>query len=354
MAVIEKGTGLFFLPGVVFLMVMFWAVCAPAADLADCAKMDNPDERLACYDTLSGRTKQSVSGTVSEESKEESHVHPDRLTVMEKHWDLNPQRRKRVFVLAPYRPNYFLPVAYNSSPNEDTALEYDPDAKAQHTEAKFQLSFKAKVWEDVFGKNVDIWMAYTQQSFWQVYNKAFSSPFRDTNYEPEMLINFRTRYEIPGLQGLKLQFVNVGFNHQSNGRSKPLSRSWNRIVANFGLEKDNFNLLLKTWYHLPEDEFRSDNADLTRYMGYGELWVTYFYRDIRFTGMLRNNLRQNNLGAGQLDVVVPMSVLWNRLSNKFGLYVQYFNGYGEGMMDYNTNTNRISAGVMLIDWNWDM
>lgn len=354
MAVIEKGTGLFFLSGVVFLMLMSWTVCAPAADLANCAKMDNPDERLACYDTLSGRTKQDVSATIPEKSKEELHIQPDRLTVMEKHWDLNPQRRKRTFVLAPYRPNYFLPVTYNSAPNEDTALEYHPDAKAQYTEAKFQLSFKAKVWEDFLGQDVDIWIAYTQQSFWQVYNKTFSSPFRDTNYEPEMLINFRIRYEIPGLQGLKLQFFNVGFNHQSNGRSKPLSRSWNRIVANFGLERDNFNLLLKTWYRLPEDGAIDDNAELNRYMGYGELWATYFHKDIRFTGMLRNNLRQNNLGAVQLDVVVPLATLWNRLNNKFGLYVQYFNGYGEGMLDYNTSINRISAGIMLVDWNWDM
>ncbi len=80
-------------------------------------------------------------------------------------------------------------------------------------------------------------------------------------------------------------------NHQSNGRSRPLSRSWNRVVANVGMEKDNFNLLLKTWYRIPEDEHNDDNPDITRYMGYGELWGIYYWKGQRFAAMLRNNLR---------------------------------------------------------------
>ncbi len=90
-------------------------------------------------------------------------------------------------MLVPYRPNYFLPVAYNSSPNQDAVLDIDPDAKANYNEAKFQLSVKAKLWEDLFDQKIDIWLAYTQLSFWQIYNTAFSSPFRDTNYEPEFV-----------------------------------------------------------------------------------------------------------------------------------------------------------------------
>ena len=104
------------------------------------------------------------------------------------------------FRLRPYRPIYFLPVAYNSSPNEDTALDFDTNAKAQYNEAKFQISFKVKPWRtDIEGikgiKGIDVWLAYTQLAFWQLYNSAFSAPFRDTNYEPELLLNFRTDYD---------------------------------------------------------------------------------------------------------------------------------------------------------------
>ena len=347
--------------------------------LAECAKIEDHSARLECFDELAGRKKPareavSAAAAIMPAAKEVSSE-PEKPSVMTKQWDLDPANRSHSFVIRPYRMNYFLPVAYNSSPNDETNLEHDPAAKAQFNEAKFQLSFKVKVWEDVLQqplqgvydqikvvKGVDVWVAYTQLSFWQLYNSAFSAPFRDTNYEPELLINLRTDYEILGFKG---RLVNVGLNHQSNGRSKPLSRSWNRIVANLGLERNNFVLQLKTWYRIPENEGNDDNPDMTRYMGYGELWATLFWKDMRFAMMLRNNLRRENLGAIQLDWSITPSTLgkllmgglvtqdWidKYLSDKISLYVQYFNGYGEGLMDYNKSINRISLGFMIAEWN---
>lgn len=347
--------------------------------LAACAKIEDNATRLQCFDELAGK-KNPVPESVDlakapiAADKEESDK-AEQLSVMTKQWDLDPAHRRHSFVITPYRMNYFLPVAYNSSPNEETNLEYDPAAKAQYNEAKFQLSFKAKVWEDVFQeplqglydqvkvvKGVDVWVAYTQLSFWQLYNSAFSAPFRDINYEPELLINFRTDYEILGFKG---RFLNVGFNHQSNGRSKPLSRSWNRLVANLGWERNNFAVQLKTWYRLPEDGDKDDNPDISRFMGYGELWSMLYWQDMRWALMLRNNFRRDNLGAIQLDWSITPSALgklllsglftpeWREkyLSDKFSLYIQYFNGYGEGLMDYNKSVNRISAGFMIAEWN---
>lgn len=346
--------------------------------LADCTKIEDNATRLQCFDELAGRKipvpESAKTATQTMPLAKEISSGPDNLSVMTRQWDLDPKNRRNSFVLRPYRMNYFLLIAYNSSPNDETNLEYDPAAKAQFNEAKFQLSFKAKVWEDVFQeslqgvydrikviKGLDVWAAYTQLSFWQLYNSAFSAPFRDINYEPELLINFRTDYEILGFKG---RFINAGFNHQSNGRSRPLSRSWNRIVANIGLERNNFGLQLKTWYRFPEDD-NDDNPDLTRYMGYGELWSTLYWKDMRFAMMLRNNFRRDNLGAIQLDWSIPPSSLgqlllgrlvspaWidKYLSDKVSLYVQYFNGYGEGLMDYNKSINRISAGLMIAEWN---
>ena len=350
------------------LFLSFPGEAAEIADrMAECAKIkDDAAARLECFDNLA-KEQTSVKvilppSTAAAAGPQEPAKEKKQISVMSKHWDLDAEKGKSAFyMLRPYRPNYFLPVAYNSSPNEDNALDVDPRSKAQHDEAKFQLSFKVKIWEDllkdtlkdVFKKDIgiDIWMAYTQLSFWQLYNSAFSVPFRETNYEPELLINFRTDYKIPGFDNFKVRYFNIGLNHQSNGRSLPLSRSWNRVVANVGMEKDNFNLLLKTWYRIPDDEHNDDNPDITRYMGYGELCGIYYWRGQRFAAMLRNNLRpENNFGAVQLDWSIPLSFINDNFKN-ISFYIQYFNGYGESLIDYNASVNRISAGLMLVDWN---
>jgi phospholipase A1 len=269
-------------------------------------------------------------------------------TVMSRQWELDSESRKRARVIRLHRPNYMLPAAYNSSPNPDAALDLDPNAKAQNTEAKFQISFKVKLLEDIMGKDMDLWVGYTQLSFWQLYNSAFSSPFRETNYEPELLLNFRTDYDLLGLGLLKGRIINLGINHQSNGRSEPLSRSWNRIVANFGFEKGGFNLLLKSWYRIPENAKDDDNPDISKYLGYGEAWGIYYWNNHRFALMLRNNLREGyNRGALQLDWSFPLPLIKN---DRVSGYIQYFNGYGESLLDYNKSVNRIGIGIMLTDW----
>jgi phospholipase A1 len=132
-------------------------------------------------------------------------------------------------------------------------------------------------------------------------------------------------------------------NHESNGRSEPLSRSWNRVVANFGFERGPFNMLLKTWYRIPESASDDDNPDIEKYMGYGELWGYYFWKKARFGIMVRNNLRRDNKGAIQFDVALP-------LIERISAYFQYFNGYGESLADYNKSVNRFGIGFMITDW----
>ncbi|MCX5816189.1 MAG: phospholipase A [Proteobacteria bacterium] len=328
--------------------------------MAECAKIESNNERLKCFDNLAGqktpmkttaqpiplKTTDAEITPAEKTARIETTQDNSKPSIMSKHWELDPLSRKSAQLIRIHRPNYILPVAYNSSLNNDPILDVDRNAKAQNTEAKFQISFKVKLWEDVMDKDVDLWFGYTQLAFWQLYNSAFSSPIRETDYEPELLLNFRTDYDILGLKG---RIINVGLNHQSNGRAQPLSRSWNRIVANFGFEKDDFNLLLKTWYRIPENSSDDDNPDINKYMGYGEIWGTYYWKKHRFSAMFRNNLRINeNRNAVQLDWSFPFPYA---KSDRVSGYVQYFNGYGESLLDYNANANRIGIGVMLTDWN---
>jgi phospholipase A1 len=310
-------------------------------ELAECSKIEDDGQRLKCYDDLAGRKSQEPAPPL-ESVREPGQEKEKKFSYFSQIWELEPETRRERFPISPYRSNYFLPYTYNTSPNYAAVREADPAKDLKHEETDFQLSFKVKLWPDVLGQKADLWAAYTQRSFWQSYNVEDSSPFRETNYEPELLLNFRTDYSLFGLKG---RFVNVGFNHQSNGQSEPLSRSWNRVVANAGFEKDDFSLLLRGWYRIPEDSADDDNPQIEDYLGYGEVWGYYFLKGNRFGIMLRNNLDFNtNRGAVQLEWSFP---LFERVCG----YVQYFTGYGESLLDYNHRVNRIGIGFILKEWD---
>ena len=96
--------------------------------------------------------------------------------------------------------------------------------------------------KDVLFKNSRLFFAYTNLSFWQAYNSRFSSPFRETNHEPEMFLLIPQKWSLFDWHN---QLIAIGFNHQSNGQTGTLSRSWNRIYANFIFERNNLVVSFK-------------------------------------------------------------------------------------------------------------
>jgi phospholipase A1 len=316
------------------------ALSETSRDMAECASVEDDAESPKCYDNLAGR-KSGNSAPVNESAEKAPEEKAEKASYFSRLWELDEDIRRGEYVITPYRSTYILPFTYNESPNVAAVREADPDKDLKNAEVTFQLSLKVKLWQDILGQKMDMWLGYTQRSFWQLYNFEDSSPFRETNYEPELLLNLRTDYRVLGLNG---RFINVGFNHQSNGQSKPLSRSWNRIVANFGFERDRFSFLLKGWYRIPESAEDDDNPDIEKYLGYGEIWAYYFWKNHRFGLMFRNNLDfHNNRSALQLEWSFPL-VKW------VSGYLQYYNGYGENLLDYNHSVNRIGIGFILADW----
>jgi phospholipase A1 len=309
-----------------------------------CAEIDNDALRLRCYDEAAGR-RPKHTGTpdrvVTPSLAEQKPETPSGGSVFSRMWQLDDESRRHRFAIMPHRQNYILPYTYNFAQEKLTYEKANPGTEIEDAESKFQLSLKMKLWEDILGTKMDLWAAYTQLSLWQVYNTEFSSPFRETNYEPELLLTYPTNIDLLGLQS---RFIQVGINHQSNGRGEPLSRSWNRVTANFGFERDAFNLVLKTWARIPEKESQDDNPDITSYLGYGEIWAGTIWGNYHLGLMFRNNLRfDENRSALQCEVSFPL------LEHLNG-YIQYFAGYGESLIDYNHYTNRIGLGVMVKDW----
>ena len=242
-----------------------------------------------------------------------------------------------------HRPTYVLPLTYSFNPNDppdvpegEDPIEYDD------VEIKFQFSLKARVIDSLFGDQGALYVAYTQLSLWQAYNFEDSSPFRDTNYEPELFLTFDTDFNV---LGLRHRLLTLGAVHQSNGRgSEQLSRSWNRLYASFLFNRGNFVLAVKPWYRIPENEEDDNNPDIEDYLGYGDLKMAYVWRGMELATLLRYNFDfDESRGAVQLDWTFP-------LVKEIRGYVQYWNGYGECLLDYDHRDERIGIGFLLGDW----
>ena len=264
-------------------------------------------------------------------------------------YDLDQNSERGTWTIRPYRPNYVLPLFYSFDPNLNPTSS-NPDEPGQkytandvrNTELKFQLSLKSKVAEDLFNTNADLWFGYTQQAHWQVYNEDNSRPFRGTDYQPEIFLTQPVTANLPF--GGRLRMLGVGAVHHSNGRSDPLSRSWNRAYLMAGAEWGKLSIVPRLWARVNnESDDSEDNPDIEDYLGYGDIKFLY---DLPKQQSLSGTLRYNpstNKGAAQIDYVYP-------LSENVNGYVQLFQGYGESILDYDHENTAIGFGIVLNDW----
>lgn len=345
---------------------------ASEADFLRCAARQDAAERLSCYDAAAhpappppavSAVQTPASPTAEAPPATEMALPPlaalpaPARSYLTRVWNLDGRGDNdditRAGRLRPHHQSYLLLRRSNHVNNmpftPTVGHQAQTPSQLDLTEAKFQFSFKS----EVAGKhdldwlgfdNLHIWAAYTQQSNWQALNAPSSSAFRETNYEPEIIASFGTHNS----NGLKL--VNLGFNHQSNGQSLPLSRSWNRIYLQGGWEWDvygKFSLLARSWWRVPESPIKDDNPDILNYLGRGDIvahWEPSSKQSV--TLLMRNNLsRAKNRGFIQLDWATPFML------GKMGkAHVQITEGYGESLVDYNFHQNTIGIGVSFRDW----
>ena len=334
------------------LLLSFFSVTVTAEETAQNGQDNNLELVKQCIlnEAIAGDGEQTLNQlrqkcSALEESKQ--------LTAIDKRQAREKVSQKNRNVITPHKRNYILPLSYVSNPNArpfdylQPTTEQPVGEQIDNLEAKYQISIKVPLFDDFDDQDQAIFFGFTLQSYWQGYNKDISSPFRETNYEPELFwINYLDQEHV--LWGDEMAIV-LGISHQSNGRSLANSRSWNRIYANFIWENEGVVFSFKPWYRIPEDRKKDpldsrgdDNPDIYKYMGYFEFSGVYRYHDNEFSFMTRNNLNSDNRGAIQLDWSFP---LWGRVRG----YAQYFNGYGESLIDYNTDIERVGVGILLTD-----
>ena len=367
-------------------LVLAWSGVANAQaqvpNAEACVSVETDAERLACYDAAFDRGHQDArqadlaagQAKLIQQQREQQQPAPksslrervrdaandlyandDPLaaavanagkgSLLDSRWELAKDSKLGTFNFRAYKPVYLLPAFWSSAPNEHPASS-NPTVPAiaqalDPVEAKFQISFKTKAIENLFGDNGDVWMAYTQSSRWQVYNGDNSRPFRESNYEPEVLLVFRNNYSLGGWRG---RMLGIGINHQSNGRADPLSRSWNRIMVNIGLDRDDWALVARPWWRI-SDGNEDENPGIEDYIGRGDITLVHRRGGNEFALMARHSLRggDRSRGALQFDWGFP-------LNRTLRGHLQVFDGYGESLIDYNHRATYIGLGISLLEW----
>src|SRR5699024_980329 len=120
---------------------------------------------------------------------------------------------KNRLVIYPYEANYLL-YSYTNNINTQGINSYHWAQDAKNDEAKFQMSIAFPLLKNILGPGSLLGVSYTQRSFWQVFNTYATSPFRETNYEPQIFLGWDIQYP---LLGFNIEELELCFNHQSNG-----------------------------------------------------------------------------------------------------------------------------------------
>jgi phospholipase A1 len=239
------------------------------------------------------------------------------------------------FAIAFFQPNYILPFYYTQSPAHNIYGTTTPESqRLRQLEFKAQFSFKVPIWRRILHSKANLDIAYTQLMYWQVYTN--SPYFRETNYQPELFVDY------PLFNWNTWRF---GVVHQSNGRGGNMERSWNRIYIETIFSLNNWMLSFKPWVLFARSEnFRLNNPDITRYLGHGRLLIAYKFHKIVLSLMGRNNL-ESGFKRGAVEAAISFP-----LFGRFHGYVQFFSGYGQSLIEYNHRTNSLGIGLALNNW----
>jgi outer membrane phospholipase A len=216
------------------------------------------------------------------------------------------------------------------------------------TNARFQLSFKYRLFDAVSGLGQDrpwlsgLYFGYTQNSLWDI--AAESKAFRDTSYRPSLFWKWE---RADGRRAL-FDGARVGFEHESNGGSGETSRSihtafvrpeWKWQLAGGG----RFDFTPKFYAYLDKEE----NPDIDDYRGYVDWRARY---DSGGNWIATTVVRYGTAGKGS----VLLDVSRRTRDLKFGpvstyLHFQFFAGYGESILDYNVrNKSQLRFGFAIV------
>lgn len=223
-----------------------------------------------------------------------------------------------------YKDNYFI-----------FGPSIGPKATKENTNVKFQISVRQKLTKSTLPFGSYLYLCYTQKVFWNILEESL--PMTDLNFNPGIGLAkpvFKN--------GKYMGKIILQLEHESNGRDSIESRSWNRLSLGADVLMSN-NLLVhaKVWMPFVDGE---NNKDLRKYVGLFQVGVELSSNNRRWKGSFVLTKRK----TWKLDFNTVAEVSWQFSRNAdWCLFAQYYNGYGEGLLDYNRFSSHLRAGIVI-------
>lgn len=200
-------------------------------------------------------------------------------------------------------------------------------------DVKFQISIRQRLIKSVLPFNTVLLLTYTQKSFWNIYKN--SSPFAESNYNPGISLGGPILYN-NRLRGMAV----ISIEHESNGLGGKDSRSWNYLTfSSVFFHSRNISVQTKLWFGKMSEE----NKDLYNYRGYGLMAFNFRDNNSRIWISLILNPNKN---FRSWNTIAEFNWRPNKKDNQY-LFLQWYNGYGESLIDYNKYSSMIRFGICI-------
>lgn len=204
-----------------------------------------------------------------------------------------------------------------------------------NSDAKFQVSVRHRITNSTLPFKTYFFLTYTQKAFWDVFRESF--PFRDLNYNPSLGFGKALVRDNRFLGAISLQFE-----HESNGKDGDDSRSWNKVsFGSYFTLNSRWAFQAKVWAPIIDGE---NNRDIVKYSGWGFVALDYSSPKKKYNFSCQVTKRGGvNLNA---NIILNASVRLFSDDNQY-LFAEFYNGYGESMLDYKQHRQRLRFGIVI-------
>lgn len=223
-----------------------------------------------------------------------------------------------------YKDNYFtLGTEVGSKPT------------STNSDVKFQISVAQRLTKSTLPGKTYLFLMYSQKCFWNVFEESL--PMHDLNFNPGIGVSklLISKDRLVGKATLLIE-------HESNGKDGEASRSWNKVSLSASIFVDpNFMIHGKYWIPIVDGE---NNKDILRYSGIYQTGLQYVSSNGRF-GVALTLVKRKGWDLN-FNTIAELNYRLFAQENQY-LFLQYYNGYGESLLDYKQFHSRLRVGIVI-------